>query len=104
MEQTLTTPAKTVSDDLFSTILNTTISHSVLSLLPYSLAVEHFALPLGFDNKGRLLVLMAYPSDPDLLQKVQFHTGKMVRPKALGRDQVLIYRRTIGKISHCKYC
>jgi len=89
MEQTLTTPAITVSDDLFSTILNTTISHSVLSLLPYSLAVEHFALPLGFDNKGRLQVLMAYPSDPELLQKIQFHTGKTVRPKAMGRDQVL---------------
>jgi type IV pilus assembly protein PilB len=72
-----------------SVIETTTVAHSLLSLLPYQRAVEFIALPLRFDNKGRLEVVMATPGDHKALQLLQMHTGKLIRPVAAAKEMVL---------------
>ncbi|MBD3392884.1 MAG: type II secretion system protein GspE [Chitinivibrionales bacterium] len=65
------------------------ISHSILSKIPYDIAVEYFTLPYRVDDKGRLEVLMAYPHDPGTIQAVQMHAGALVCPRKAGKDQLM---------------
>ena len=65
------------------------VSHSILSLLPYHLAIEHFALPLSIDAKNRLEVLMAYPHHIETLQALQMYTGMPIKGIAAEKDFVL---------------
>ena len=65
------------------------IGHSVLSIIPYSLAIEYFVLPIRYDNSGRLEVLMAYPHDAEVLQAVQLSVGAVVRPYGVPKAELL---------------
>lgn len=65
------------------------ISHSILSIIPYNLAIEYLVLPTGIDKKGRLEVLMVHPDDPDAYQKLQMYTAKLLKPKKIDRDSLL---------------
>jgi hypothetical protein len=53
------------------------ISHSIMSLIPYNIAIEYLTIPYNIDTKGRLEVLMVFPENPDILQKLQLFTGKL---------------------------
>jgi type IV pilus assembly protein PilB len=64
------------------------ISHSILSILPYHMAVEYFVLPLSIDSKGRLEALMAYPHHAENLQVLQMYTGMTV--KGIGADKEFV--------------
>jgi type IV pilus assembly protein PilB len=65
------------------------ITHSTLSLIPYHLAVEYFALPIGLDSHGRIETLMAYPHDAETIQAIQLHTGVPVKPVPADKDMVM---------------
>jgi type IV pilus assembly protein PilB len=65
------------------------ISHSILSILPYHIAVEYFALPLNIDSKGRLEALMAYPGHVETLQALQMYTGMAIKPVSGAKEFVL---------------
>jgi type IV pilus assembly protein PilB len=65
------------------------IPHSILSRIPYHLAVEYFILPHGIDSIGRLEVLMAYPFDVETLQSIQLHTNALLRPTKVPKDILL---------------
>jgi len=65
------------------------IPHSILQIIPYQIAVEYFVLPYGLDEKGRVRVLMAYPGDAESLQRIQFHTGNLIRPLQVSKDVAL---------------
>jgi len=65
------------------------ISHSILSILPYHLAIEHFALPLSIDSKNRLEVLMAYPHHIETLQALQMYTGMAIKGIPAEKEFVL---------------
>lgn len=80
-EQT-TVHDKTMAKDI-------TVSRSLLSLLPYQMAIECVAIPQRFDAKGRLEVLMTTPVDHNVLQLLQMHTKKTVRPLPALREEVL---------------
>jgi hypothetical protein len=69
------------TEEVFSSV---SISHSVLSILPYHMAVEYFSLPLGVNNRGRLEMLMAYPYYVEILQVLQMFTGMSWRTGAAG--------------------
>ncbi|MBD3422076.1 MAG: type II secretion system protein GspE [Chitinivibrionales bacterium] len=75
--------------DILSQYESISISHSVLSLTPYQVAIEYFTLPVSVDEKGRVQALMAYPHDVETLQNVQLVLGKPVRPVEATKDQVL---------------
>jgi type IV pilus assembly protein PilB len=65
------------------------VAHSLLELVPYQVAVEVIAIPRGFDEKGRLEVLMASTGDHRALQLLQMHTGKLIRPVFTSKDIVM---------------
>ncbi len=75
--------------DLFKQYEGISISHSVLSRIPYHIAIEYFILPYSIDEKGRIEVLMAYPHDAEMIQAVQLHTGVCVKPIKIGKDYLL---------------
>lgn len=66
-----------------------TVAHSLLALVPYHVAVEVVALPIGIDARGRLKMAMAFPSDYYSLQLLQMHTGRLVVPVAMPKKDVL---------------
>jgi type IV pilus assembly protein PilB len=65
------------------------IPHSILSIIPYNLAIEYFVLPFGIDEHGRIQALMAYPGDADTLQRIQLLTGSCFRPVEVSKDTLL---------------
>jgi type II secretory ATPase GspE/PulE/Tfp pilus assembly ATPase PilB-like protein len=65
------------------------IPHSILSHIPYALALDNFLLPFGVDEKGRIEALMAYPGDTKTLQRIQQYTGKLIRPIAVPKEKLL---------------
>jgi type IV pilus assembly protein PilB len=79
----------TVGMGLFDTLKEASIPHSVLSLIPYDIAIEYSVLPTGVDGQGRLEVVMEYAADIDALQKLQVLLGRCVRPGNLERTAVL---------------
>jgi type IV pilus assembly protein PilB len=86
--------ATTVTDrsnisDKQTAIETITVAHSVLSLVPYQAAIEFGAMPLRFDNKGRLEVAMAMPGDHAALEILQMHAGKQIRPIAVAQETVV---------------
>jgi hypothetical protein len=50
MPPTIRTIETIKTEEVFSSV---SISHSILSILPYHMAVEYFALPLSIDSKGK---------------------------------------------------
>jgi type IV pilus assembly protein PilB len=81
----INTPDATLADQ-FSAI---SIPHSILSLVPYNIAIEYFVLPYSIDEKGRIQALMAYPGDVPTRQHIQLHTGVCIRPTAISKDALL---------------
>ena len=51
------------------------IARSLLTLLPYRVAVEAIAIPWGIDAAGRIEVAIAAIGDHKALQLVQIHIG-----------------------------
>lgn len=86
--QSLSTPLIEIKETN-SFLQELSISHSILSLIPYNLAIEYFAIPYNIDSKGRLEVFMASPENPNILQKLQLFTGKLIKPKKTNRDNLL---------------
>jgi type IV pilus assembly protein PilB len=86
---TASQPVTAPSSGLAEKLKTLSIPHSVLSLLPYGIAVEYSVLPFGIDDKGRLEVAMEYGADFDGLQKLQTVLGACVRPHLLDRASVL---------------
>ncbi len=72
-----------------SSIELVSISHSTLSILPYHMAIEYFALPLGTDSHGRLEALMAYPRHTETLQVLQMYTGMAIKGVEAPKDFVI---------------
>jgi type IV pilus assembly protein PilB len=87
--QTSLPVAETVNKTTISQGGTFTITRSFLQLLPYEVAIECAAIPLRYDSKGRLEVLMATPGDHHILQLLQMHTGKTIRPVHASREEVI---------------
>jgi type IV pilus assembly protein PilB len=66
-----------------------TIPHSVLSLVPYDLAVEYSALPFGVDESGRIEAAMECGPDLDALQKLQMALGRTIKVTNMPREAVM---------------
>jgi len=77
------------AQQLFEEFEKKSISHSILSKIPYHLAVEYFILPYGIDTQGRILALMAYPHQAEALQSIQLYTGALIRPKKIAKDELI---------------
>lgn len=75
--------------ELFSQFESISISHSILSRIPYNISIEYFILPYSVDDKGRIEVLMAYPHDAEMIQAMQLYTGVCVKPTEMGKDYLL---------------
>jgi type IV pilus assembly protein PilB len=73
----------------FESFEGMSIPHSILSVIPYDLAIEYFVLPFGIDAHGRIQALMAYPGDAEALQCVQLHTGACIRPVEAPKDALM---------------
>jgi type IV pilus assembly protein PilB len=65
------------------------ISNSILSSLPYHVAIAFTAIPVAFDNKGRLEIAIANPFEFEALQIIQMHTGIKIRLRQLDKDSIL---------------
>lgn len=76
-------------EQLYEQLEGISISHSVLSHIPYAIAIEYFVLPYSVDEKGRIEVLMAYPHDAEMIQAVQLHTKVCIKPTQMGKDRLL---------------
>ena len=86
-ENSATVPvADTAAHSLYSDL---SIPHSVLSLIPFNLAVEYFILPVKLTEFGQLEALMAYPCDAEVLQTMQMYTGLFIRPREVSKEQLL---------------
>ncbi len=79
----------TTDEQIYNQFEGISISHSVLSQIPYTVAIEYFVLPYSIDEKGRIEVLMAYAHDVEMIQAIQLHTGVCIKPKAIGKDYLL---------------
>ncbi len=86
---TVTSTQKTAEIDLLEQFEQVSISHSILSRIPYQIAVEYFVLPYAVDGKGRIEALMAYPNDAETLQSLQLCTGALVKPRAVTKETVM---------------
>ena len=75
--------------ELYAQFESISISHSVLSRIPYHISIEYFILPYSVDEKGRIEVLMAYPHDAEMIQAVQVHTGVCIKPTEIAKDYLL---------------
>jgi type IV pilus assembly protein PilB len=89
MQSTTSPKIATPSKDSLESFEALSIPHSILSLIPYNLAIEYFILPFGIDEHGRIQALMAYPGDAETLQHVQLHTGVCVRPVEVPKETLL---------------
>ncbi|MBN1575030.1 MAG: type II/IV secretion system protein [Chitinispirillaceae bacterium] len=65
------------------------IAHSLLAMVPYQVAVEVIAIPRGFDEKGRLEVVMTASGGHRALQLLQMHTGRLIKPVVAEKEIVL---------------
>ena len=65
------------------------IPHSVLSLIPFPLALNYFILPLRIARNGHLEALMANPHDAEVLQAIQMHTGRLIRAREVDKEHLL---------------
>ncbi|MGA2506128.1 MAG: GspE/PulE family protein [Chitinispirillaceae bacterium] len=65
------------------------IPHSVLSLIPYDIAIEYSVLPFVVDEQGRVEAAIDFESDMDRLQKLQTVLGRSVKPHNMQRDAVM---------------
>ena len=86
---TLKNTAATTEKNSIESFEGLSIPHSILSVIPYNLAIEYFVLPYGIDEHGRIQALMAYPGDAETLQHVQLHTGVCIRPVEVPKDALL---------------
>ncbi len=57
--QNITPPKSEILDNL----KELSVPHSVLSVIPYNIAVEYTVLPFNIDDSGRLEVAMEYLAD-----------------------------------------
>jgi tetratricopeptide (TPR) repeat protein len=64
------------------------IPPAVLELVPESVARENTILPLWVSN-GTLFVAISDPSNPDVIQKLEFILNKEVRPVLAAREQII---------------
>ncbi len=74
---------------MFDQFNDLSISNSVLTQIPYHVAIEYFVLPYAVDEKGRVECLMAYPHDVDMIQAIQLHTQSFIKPKEIDKDSLL---------------
>lgn len=86
-------PSTTISaiakkDEISAINTEITISHTVLSLVSFQIAQLYCAIPSGFDNKGRLEVLMATADDCLVIQILQMHTGMTIRPRQMDKEVI----------------
>jgi len=84
----LITPVSTTKDNT-ERYFDISISHSILSFLPYNLAIEHLALPLNVDSSGKLEIIMVCPHDITTIQVLQIFTGMKIKPKECKKEQIL---------------
>ena len=89
MTNTSTSSLQTLQKSISKEINALSISHSILTLIPYNIAVEYFALPFAIDLKGRLETLMAFPHDTGTIQRLQMYTGKLIKPISVEKDALL---------------
>jgi type IV pilus assembly protein PilB len=89
MPDSLTTTAMPVHPDTVSGFETLSIPHSVLSQIPYTVAIEYFVMPYGVDSKGRIEVLMAYPHDCETIQNIQLHCGACIKPQPIAKETLL---------------
>lgn len=80
-----TVPDRVVND---SVTYPESISHSVLSKIPYKIAVEHVVIPIGYDQKGRLEILID-KLDASTIQTIQMFVGTPIKPKTCPRESIL---------------
>lgn len=65
------------------------ISNSVLSRVPYELAVEYGVLPYNIDENDNIKALVASPADCSSIQNIQMYTGNLVIPKFVPKEKLL---------------
>ena len=87
----MTNLAETIKTDISHTFAETlkeaSIPHSVLSLVPYDLAVEYSVLPFGLDDAGRIEAAMEL--DIDSLQKLQMALGRTIKPVNVAHEAIM---------------
>ncbi|MGA2508413.1 MAG: GspE/PulE family protein [Chitinispirillaceae bacterium] len=76
-------------NDLIDKLKEASIPHSVLSLIPYDIAIEYSVLPFVVDEQGRLEAAIDFENDIDRLQKIQTVLGRSVKPHNVQRDAVM---------------
>jgi type IV pilus assembly protein PilB len=88
--QTVTTPiVSNVLTGQTASLPELSISHSILSLVPYNLAIQYQALPVNIDSKGRLELLMTDPYHVESIQILQMYTGKQIKPSSVKKENIL---------------
>lgn len=90
-----------VSSELHVPCCNATVlaelRDDVLQMLPADVAVEHRALPLGFEADGDLHVAMIDPCDAVALEELRFFTGRrLVREVAVATAVAWALHRYYG--------
>jgi type IV pilus assembly protein PilB len=81
-------PSFTDNTPVLDRLKESSIPHSVLSLIPYDIAIEYSVMPFGVDGQGRLEVAME-SGDIDSLQKLQTVLGRTIKPHDMPRDAVM---------------
>jgi hypothetical protein len=85
-EKTAMSFANGMPSTLYSDLI---IPHSVLSLIPFTLALKYHILPLRIAHNGHLEALIANPHDADVIQTMQMHTGRLIRGHEVDKEQLL---------------
>ncbi len=83
------TQSTAVSKEELNQFQSRSISNSVLSKVPYELAVEYGVLPFNIEENGNICVLAASPYDFSALQTIQMHTGYTIVPSPAPKEQLL---------------
>jgi type IV pilus assembly protein PilB len=66
-----------------------TVDPSAVALVPEALARRYAAIPIGFEEDGRLTVAMADPANVLAIDDIRAITGMDVRPKVATRTEVV---------------
>lgn len=97
---TISQSSVTSQTDMFD---NMSVSHSVLSLVPFAMAIEYFAIPYKIDEHNRLEMLMAYPHDATGLQTLQMVSGHLIKPVPVERERLLqLIKKQYGETQKAK--
>lgn len=84
-----TLPTQNTKDTVYEQYCGISISNSVLSRIPYHVAIENFILPIAVDERGRIEALMAYPENAEMVQAVQGYTNSCIKPTGVAKETLL---------------